>query len=209
MKSMKIAAVILIISLLLSSSAFANEKEGLPDPGITPDNPFYFIKGWVEKAQILFAFSPDEKAILSIKFAERRLAEAKAMERKDKPEFIKDLVTEHNKHVKNAERNMDRVKSRDRDTKKALEKVATATSKHTAVLQELLNKVPLQAQHAIEHAIEVSQHGRETALENLEKIKSKGKEQENQGKNEAKNKLKEDKSSEKSNGIDKNEKDKK
>jgi hypothetical protein len=202
MKSKKIAAVILIFSLLLSAPAFANEKEGLPEPGITPDNPFYFTKGWVEKAQMFFTFSPEGKTVLSIKFADQRLAEAEIMEWKGKPELIKDLIAEYDKHLKNAERNIKRARLQNRDTTKALEKVAEATSKHTAVLQKLLSKVPPQAQDAIKHAIEVSQHGRETALKNLQKAKGQEKKPENREKSEAKSKVKEDKSSEKSHEVD-------
>ena len=49
----------------------------------------------------------------------------------------------------------------------ALERVDKATRKHGEVLADLLNKVPDQAKPAIEKAMQVSAHGRETALGNL------------------------------------------
>lgn len=200
MKSKKIAVVLLILSLLWSGTAFANEKEDLPDPGLTPDNTFYFVKSWTERAQMFFTFSPEGKAVLSIKFADQRLAEAEVMEGTGKPEFIKDLLAERDKHLKNAERNINKAEPQNR--KRALEKVAEATSKHTTVLQELLNKVPPQAQDAIRHAIEVSQHGHETALKNLQKAKGREKKEDNQEKPRPKNKAKEHNNSEKSKGAD-------
>src|SRR5713101_5444645 len=45
----------------------------------------------------------------------------------------------------------------------ALSRVADATSKHTKTLTNLLNKVPAQAQPAIQRAISVSQEGHDTA----------------------------------------------
>jgi len=50
----------------------------------------------------------------------------------------------------------------------ALSRVADATSKHTKTLTNLLNKVPSQAQSAIQRAISVSQKGHDTAVANLQ-----------------------------------------
>lgn len=50
----------------------------------------------------------------------------------------------------------------------ALSRVADATSKHTQTLTNLLNKVPPQAQTAIQRAISVSQKGHDTAVANLQ-----------------------------------------
>src|SRR5260370_5879128 len=50
----------------------------------------------------------------------------------------------------------------------ALSRVADATSKHTKTLTNLLNKVPAQAQPAIQRAISVSQKGHDTATTNLQ-----------------------------------------
>lgn len=57
-----------------------------------------------------------------------------------------------------------------RDVSQALEAVERAAKKHTEVLTGLLDKVPKQARAAIEHAIEVSERGRNTALDRLRKI---------------------------------------
>ena len=54
----------------------------------------------------------------------------------------------------------------------ALERVEKATRKHGEVLSNLLTKVPDQAKPAIEHAMQVSQHGRDTALGNLDQARS-------------------------------------
>jgi len=63
----------------------------------------------------------------------------------------------------------------------AYNRVQTATSKHTHVLEGLLSKVPEQARPHIQHAIEVSQKGHDTALAHLQGLRAQqGLGQENQ-----------------------------
>jgi hypothetical protein len=69
---------LLIISLLLSGTAYAQDGE-LPDPGITPDSPFYFLDRLGEFLQEFFTFSPEGKARLQITFAAERIAEIKVI----------------------------------------------------------------------------------------------------------------------------------
>lgn len=59
----------------------------------------------------------------------------------------------------------------DADREEAFERVEKATRKHGEVLTDLLSKVPEQAHPAIEHALEVSQRGREHAMANLEQAR--------------------------------------
>jgi hypothetical protein len=54
----------------------------------------------------------------------------------------------------------------------ALSRVADATSKHTKTLTNLLNRVPAQAQPAIQRAIAVSQKGHDTATANLQSFQT-------------------------------------
>jgi hypothetical protein len=58
------------------------------------------------------------------------------------------------------------------DREEAWQRVEKATRTHSEVLGGLLNKVPEQARPAIQHALEVSQRGRETALRNLQSARS-------------------------------------
>lgn len=58
------------------------------------------------------------------------------------------------------------------EREEAFDRVEKASSKHTAVLTDLLNKVPEQARPHIQHAIEVSQKGHDTALANLERVRT-------------------------------------
>ncbi len=162
----KIISMLIVALLILSAAAPATATEEETEPGLTPDSPFYFLKTWVEKIRLFFAFSPKGKVTLLTKFAETRLAEAQAMVKRGKPEIAEKCVDRYEKCLERAE---EEIKKKDKVDKDVYETVAEATSKHTAVLQGLLEKVPEQAKDAIEHAIEVSQRGHDRALEALER----------------------------------------
>ena len=76
-------SIFLVISLLSGGTAYAQEEE-LPDPGITPDSPFYFLDTLGKKLGLMFAFGDEAKAKKALEYAEERLAEANAMALKNK-----------------------------------------------------------------------------------------------------------------------------
>ncbi|MCS6924707.1 MAG: DUF5667 domain-containing protein [Candidatus Binatia bacterium] len=59
-------------------TAFGN-IEWLPDPGYTPDSPWYPLDTWQEAGQLLLAPRPEEKIRLCVTFAREKLAELEAM----------------------------------------------------------------------------------------------------------------------------------
>lgn len=67
------------------------------------------------------------------------------------------------------------------DREEAFERVEKATRKHGDILSELRTKVPEQALPAIERALSVSQHGRETAMQNLQQARGARQAAERQG----------------------------
>lgn len=73
-------------------------------------------------------------------------------------------------HIGSAKKRLAEAQAQGRDVSKALEAVERYTKKHAQVLANLLGKVPEEARPAIEHAIEVSQRGRNTALDRLGRI---------------------------------------
>jgi len=74
---------LLVTSLFAGSAVYAQDKE-LPDPGITPDSPFYFLDRWGKGIGMFFTFSAEAKAKRALRYAEERLAEAQAMATKNK-----------------------------------------------------------------------------------------------------------------------------
>ncbi len=71
---------LIITSLLFGGTAYAQDEElPLPDPGITPDSPFYVLDMFFEGMQEFFTFNPQAKARLHVAFAAERIAEIKVM----------------------------------------------------------------------------------------------------------------------------------
>ena len=82
MKRLFMVPLIAILALMLCSSgvAYAQETETtLPDPGITPDSPFYFIDQWGKSISLAFTFNAQEKAEKALRYADERMAEIDAM----------------------------------------------------------------------------------------------------------------------------------
>lgn len=88
--------IIVIVLLALLAPGVYGAKEGQDqekNSGIDPDSPFYFLDKAKERVE-LFLASDKEKAKLKAKHGYERLAEAKRMFAKDKPEEAKKLLKE-------------------------------------------------------------------------------------------------------------------
>lgn len=156
---------ILVISLLFSGTAYAQEDE-LPDPGITPDSPFYFLDTWGKNIGLLFAFGPEAKARKALEYAEERLAEAQAMAIKNRIREVEQAANGYNEFLTIvAERTEEARQQGVSDN--ISEKVALATSKHLSVLDRVKETVPEQAREAIAQAREASINGQQNALRAL------------------------------------------
>lgn len=58
---------------------FALNEASLPNPGLTPENPFYFLDKVGEALREFLTFNPEAKARLQITFAAERIAEIKVV----------------------------------------------------------------------------------------------------------------------------------
>jgi len=163
---------VIIASLLFSGTAYAQEEElQLPNPGITPDSPFYFVDVLGKNIGLFFAFGPDAKAKKAIQYAEERLAEAQAMAAKNKSKEVERSANGYGKFVTMAGEKAQEARQRGAPDNIS-EIVASATSKHLSVLDRVYDMVPEQAQPAIAKAREASMSGMENALRALAREKS-------------------------------------
>jgi len=162
---------LIIASLLFSGSAYAQDEElQLPNPGITPDSPFYFVDILGKNIGLFFAFGPDAKAKKAIQYAEERLAETQAMAAKNKSREVERAAHGYDKFVTMAAEKAG--EARQRGTSDNIsEIVALATSRHLSVLDRVKDTVPKQAKEAIAKAKEASMNGMENALRALAKEK--------------------------------------
>jgi len=165
--------ITLLITLLilagLTVGVSAQETE-LPDPGLTPDSPFYFLERVMEEIGSFFTFGDLNKAERHTVLAAERLAEAKAVVEKEKPEFVEKTLARYenqlNKGIAMAEKAMEE----DEDTEKATEvlaKVGKTTYIHLEILAEAYEKVSEEDKPVIEQAIKASVKGHEKVVQAL------------------------------------------
>jgi len=123
----------------------------------------------------------DDQATLTLNNVKERLKQNKEYLKQAKQHARRGDAAGVNTALENYERSMEglnramqegRVEGDESGREEAFERVERATRKHGEVLADLLNKVPEQARPAVERAMEQSQHGRATALQNLERVRT-------------------------------------
>lgn len=138
----------LVLMVLMAVSVSAETK--LPDPGITPDSPFYFLDR-------MFSVFKSSEAL-----ADERMAEIIDMAQKG-----------HERGLAKAQegyaRAMDKRQQESEEDENTAEEVARQTSNHLAVLAQVREQVSEQAKSGIDLAITESANERENALATLEK----------------------------------------
>lgn len=140
------------------------QTNDLPEPGMLPDSPFYFLKSFFEGVGTFFTFGDIAKAERFLNLSERRLAEAKALAEKGKPEIAERITGQYQEQLNRALAKAEEARARGLDTDEVLAKVSEATLRHQAVLADVYERVPEQAKPAIERAMENSMRGYEEAL---------------------------------------------
>lgn len=155
---------IIILSLLVIFLILPAIALGQDDTGLTPDNPFYFLKSWKEKVQTFFTFGAENKAKQFLHLADVRLAEYQKMVEKGKTEIAEKTLEKYQNQLDRALNKIEEVKIKGKDIKELSEKAEQATSRHLEVLQENLQRVPEQARKGLENAIENSSKNIEKVL---------------------------------------------
>jgi hypothetical protein len=157
----------LICLLVLTTLSFAGpafaEDETLPDPGLTPDSPFYFFDNLTKQISMFFTLGDEAKAGKALRYAEERLAEARAMAAENR-------VRETERAANGYEGYMAQVRQRleDRIVSTVLsERVAVAAARHLDLLERVREQVPREAGDALECARKASADGQLNALRAL------------------------------------------
>jgi len=144
--------IIKIMTVLVASvvvfSPLASAQRPLPDPGITPDSPFYFIETFVDRFR-----SPE-------RVADRKAAEMIAMAEENNVEALERAEEQYNRAMERAER-------RAGDDADQLEENARQASDHMAHLATASERVPEEAREETQKAIENSARARERAIEGI------------------------------------------
>ena len=163
-------AISLIITLLFLSSlgtGVLSQETELPDPGLTPDSPFYFLETIAEAIGTFFTFGDLKKAERHAALAAERLSEARAVVEKGKPEFAEKTLERYEMQLEKSMAMAEKAMTKEKDAEKAMEIVAKAgktTSRHLEVLAEVYEKVPEEAKPAVENAMKASVKEHEKAV---------------------------------------------
>ena len=168
---MKVISILItsIFLFSLGSGVLAQEIE-LPSPGLTPDSLFYFLEIIAEEIGTFFTFGDLKKAERYATLAAERLAEAKAVVEKGKPEFAEKTLERYEMQLNNSIARAEKAMAKGENTEKVMEVLAKAgktTHIHLEVLAEVYEKVPEEAKQAVENAMKVSVKGHEKAVEAL------------------------------------------
>lgn len=139
----KIIASAVMTMALFGTVAFA-EEQTLPKPGMTPASPFFFLERFFEKVGTFFTFGEKVKNERLLTLAEERLAEAKA------------LAEEGNAAAADAlgfygEQLSDLAQRGGKDVERAT-KLAEATERHYAVLEDIRKRALTFARSSVEEA---------------------------------------------------------
>ena len=156
----KIITIAILGVLVFSGTAHAQTSD-LPDPGVLPGSPFYFVKIFFEGIGTFFTFGNSVKAERYLGLAEKRLAEAEALAAQG-DERAQAAVTRYEEQYTKAKERAERTANPDLKAQ-----VADATTKHISVLDEVLNKVPEQAKESVRAVKERSISGQLEALRGI------------------------------------------
>lgn len=177
----KISLLVVLLLLFSFGTTVLAQENDLPDPGMTPDSPFYFFKTWKEKVQLFFTFGAEKKAKQYLHLAEVRLAEYKKMVEKEKTEIAQKTKEKYEKQLGKALEKAEGVKEKGKNIEVLVNRIKERTLRHQEVLTRVLEKAPEQARKGLQNAIEMSKKGHLRAIEAISKIKE---EQANNGEDE-------------------------
>lgn len=162
-----LVSCLLITSLFFGGTAYAQDEE-LPDPGLTPDSPFYFLDTWGKNIGMFFTFGNEAKARKALQYAEERLAEARAMAAKNRVREMERAANGYDGFMAMVNERLEAAVQQGLSDNIS-ETVALATAKHIKVLDRVKDQVSEQDRGALTRARTASMNGQINALRALAK----------------------------------------
>ena len=154
-----LASCLLITSLLFGGTVFAQDGD-LPDAGITPDSPFYFLDKMGKSIGMFFTFGNEAKTKKALRYAEERLAEVRDMAAKNRVREMVRAANDYKGYMAMVTERLENAGVTDNLT----ERVALAAARHLAILENMNNQGQKQARATIRQAKEASINGEINAL---------------------------------------------
>jgi hypothetical protein len=166
MKIVRILTIVLALMVLLIApvNAFASEAQTLPDPGITPDSPFYFMDKWGQQISLAFTFGAENKAQKLMLYADERMAEIETMMVQNKIKEAGEAAGEHKYCLETAIKNLEQVKT----SRMGLdEKMTLMAEIHLAIANRVSANATGEGQGLMTQTRERTMNCQETALKNM------------------------------------------
>jgi len=157
----------LIISLILTATVVIAQEEGLPTPGLLPDNPFYPIKTFFERVRLWITFNNEERAKLRLQYANLRLSELNEMVKQQKLQYVESLRNRYEDELRGSEAEMNRSLALGRNITALAEHVCNMSYKHVLVLERILEKAPNASKPVIERVMNASIERHEICAERI------------------------------------------
>ena len=137
-------------------------------PGILPDSPFYFVKGWGRTIRLFFTFDTQEKAKLALRFANEDALAIKKLCDKGECQLAEKHCEKFQEQFRRAIQWTERAREEGRDIEELIERLKENHLRQQQVLASVLEKAPEQASEGILKAIENSSFGLENAIERIQ-----------------------------------------
>lgn len=131
--------------------------------GLTPDNPFHFIKSFQENIQLTFTFDVQKKNQMRLAIAGERLDEAKKLSDEGKVAGLSSASSSYRQNMQAVAADLQSLKDKNQNIDDLVKTVEVETAKHNVVLEKVQAAVPDEAKDALEKAIEASE-------ENIDKV---------------------------------------
>ncbi len=151
--------IITILGLLLISGIVnAQTEDSLPTVRTVPGQPFYLVSRFFENVGNFFTFGESNKARRYLSLAEKRLSETKILA-EEQSEKVTEAVSNYEEQLKKAQEFMNRANEIDLQAE-----IIEATTRHLTAFDEVLSRIPEQAQENVKRAKEETMTGQIEAL---------------------------------------------
>lgn len=146
------------------------DEEPLPDPGITPDSPFYFLDDAWKSLRLTFTRSADKKAELRLEFANEKLAELEQMVVEGKDQAVAAATARYEENLAAARERLESAELTDEQMARLEERIASATERHERKIEQIENRAEQRLEHLVDRARKISSEVKITALGRLEQL---------------------------------------
>jgi len=142
------------------------QKSEIYTPRLLPTSPFYFLKTWKEKLELVFTANAEQRVAKRIELATRRLAEMKAI-LETHPEMTERIAQRYQNQIRAIAEEGKEIGEKNRE--RLMEHISQMTLKHQEVLLRVYDQAPGAAKKGLENALENSLKGHLQAVESISK----------------------------------------